>query len=413
MNKVIPFMLLVFFIAGSFVTTLNAVLAEGLVEDSWNTKASLNQARTVMRLVVAEGKIYAIGGCIAWELQQSSVVGTNEQYDPMTDTWIMLEPMPTPRYGFAIVAWQGKIYCIGGSSFDDKQGRRIGFGVNEVYDIAADRWSTAKEAPFEGSAAAQVVNGKIFVVHEGDLYMYDPLTDVWTPKAHTPMEGDSLAVADGKLIVIFEFYADYPEEVLSISPLTKFVMIYDPETDMWSERRGKDTFFGTTFFVVGAPVGLYAPQKIYVMTCSKTSVYDLKSDTWSAAKAMPEGRVDGFAAVVFDDTLYVIGGNGPSVPPSDRYVALSTTEQYVPLGYSGFVSVTSEPSGGVSADPKPFLDDITVVAICLTIGITTIVGLSLYLKKRKRQKLMPSGVKEIFEPNLVTRIRVYAKTVRS
>jgi len=81
-----------------------------LVEDSWNTKTPMSQARSGLGVVAVDGKIYAIGG-----RTETGFVGTNECYNPKTDKWITLKPMPTPRRSFAIAEYQDKIYCIGGS----------------------------------------------------------------------------------------------------------------------------------------------------------------------------------------------------------------------------------------------------------------------------------------------------------
>jgi len=140
-------MLLFFFIAGTFAISFNPVSASGLVEDSWNTKTSMNQARYDLGVVAVDGKIYAIGGYapVLYDGYTNFGVGTNECYDPVTDTWVTLEPMLAPRASFAIAAYQGKIYCIGGA------GPNGLCGTNEVYDIATDSWSAKTAMPFNDS----------------------------------------------------------------------------------------------------------------------------------------------------------------------------------------------------------------------------------------------------------------------
>ncbi|MCL2643584.1 MAG: hypothetical protein FWD52_08795 [Candidatus Bathyarchaeota archaeon] len=109
MTKVLACVLLFFFISGTFTTTFSSVSASRLVENSWNAKTpSPNPERQEFGVVAVEGKIYAIGGLYYTEMPYhvvgSVLVGnyldTNECYDPLTDTWITLEPMPTHRAGF-------------------------------------------------------------------------------------------------------------------------------------------------------------------------------------------------------------------------------------------------------------------------------------------------------------------------
>ena len=63
-----------------------------------------------MGVVAVDGKIYAIGGTTELGYEPSSVVGTNECYDPGSDMWTTLEPMPTPRTNFAIATYEGNPY---------------------------------------------------------------------------------------------------------------------------------------------------------------------------------------------------------------------------------------------------------------------------------------------------------------
>jgi N-acetylneuraminic acid mutarotase len=367
-------MFLFFFVGCLFVAVFNPVLAVDLVENSWNTKASMNQARAGLGAVALDGKIYAIGGYTTCTDVPSDFVGTNERYDPATDAWTILEPMPTPRGRFAIVAYEGKIYCIGGYTQEDGY---VGLGTNEVYDIVTDSWSTKAAIPFAGSVVGQVVNGKIFVipVARNDLYMYDPITDTWTTKTRIPLQdvGYTLSVVNNRLIVIF----DHSPSGQSESPLIKVVMIYDIETDTWSEKMGSDTFFGSDFAVAGATTGLYAPQKIYLIGGASTIVYDPKSDTWTTTKAIPTKRAD-FAVTVLDDTLYVIGGERTYLNilfflNPVRFKAFSITEQYIPLDYSG----------AVSASPESFLNGAIRATIFLTACIVILLGLFLYFRPRK------------------------------
>jgi N-acetylneuraminic acid mutarotase len=380
-------MLLFFFVCSLVISAFNSVSASesDLVADSWNTKAPMNQARASLGAVVVDGKIYAIGGYKAWNRSTDNAVGTNEVYDPATNSWTILAPMPTPRWGFAIVAWQGKIYCMGGSSFDE-QGQSVSLRVNEIYDIATNSWTT-KEMPLELSLVGQVVNEQIFVMPLiGDaLYRYDPVSDEWTTK--TPMslwDGsvNRLVAVDGKLIVIFNCAVKAPEMSNSLDPMVKAVMIYDPQTDTWSERRGTDTFYGSDFFAVGATTGLYAPQKIYLINATETIVYDLKSDTWSTAKTMPPERYS-FAMVVLDDVLYIIGGYEVSESQPNLMIILSSTEQYVPPGHLGVIPATPSPSATIPAEPEPFLYGITIAAIGLTIGAIVLIVLFCCFNKRK------------------------------
>ena len=60
---------------------------------TWTTKAPMPTARLNLATGAVGGKLYAIGGSIGGNQVD---VGTNEAYDPITDTWTAKASMPTP-----------------------------------------------------------------------------------------------------------------------------------------------------------------------------------------------------------------------------------------------------------------------------------------------------------------------------
>jgi N-acetylneuraminic acid mutarotase len=371
-NKTLIFMLLSILMSGSFITMFNFVSAQNVAEDSWNTKASLNEARYGMGTVVVDGNIYAIGG-----IAEGRHTNTNERYDPKADKWVTLAPMPTSRAGIAVAAYQNKIYCIGGT----------GYGANtrgwvEVYDIATNSWDTKSFAPFSklGNSQAYTIDGKIYVTLNSmaggsftfDMYMYDPATDVWTTKASMP--GKILSVSasfmfDNKITTMGSF--------VESDALSYKVLIYDSTGDKWSEKIiANPPFFG----VFGATTGVYAPQKIYsfpMMLNRPIHVYDFASDTLMNATDMITVdilRGDGvsvsvvcssFNVVVVDDVFYVMGGlaNGESV---------ALNSQYVPVGYHG--------NSFFSLDGLGF-----IVVLVVSVGVIVVAGLVVYFKRGNRK----------------------------
>jgi uncharacterized repeat protein (TIGR02543 family) len=82
------------------------------ISDSWLLVASPNVERRNAQIVAANGKIYAVGGT---SMEFDDVVSTIEEYDPSTDQWQEIESMPTARCSTGLVALDGDIYVIGGS----------------------------------------------------------------------------------------------------------------------------------------------------------------------------------------------------------------------------------------------------------------------------------------------------------
>jgi hypothetical protein len=385
MSKSVALLLvLVFLTASCLIAAKPAFSSADIAEDSWASKAPMHEARGCVGIAVVNGKIYAIGGSNEkgeWDISGATattggVVGTNEEYDPATDTWIIKTPMPTPRIGFSIVIFQNKIYCIGGktesstganevydpatNSWETKTPlptRREGFailvyqnkiyfiggttgrnyttglavytGVNEIYDPATDTWETKAPLPTELRwTTANVVNGKLYVIVYSLNYVYDPATDTWTTKAPMPngAYGGASAVLNNKMYV-----------------MTTINQIYDPETDKW--RIGAPPPSGRIDRIL-ATTGEMAPKRIYVLNDETLRVYNPETDSWTFGAHLPTSRLK-YGVALIDDLLYTIGGNtytyehlfsltlGGSVTP------YATNEQYTPFGYGTIPPVVS------------------------------------------------------------------------
>jgi N-acetylneuraminic acid mutarotase len=383
MNKIVFFVLIIIFISGTFVATpFNPVLASDVVEDSWNTKTPMTHKRQSSGVVAADNKIYVIGGDTNMGYQNAT-----ERYDPVTDSWVTLKPMPTARRNFAIATYHGKIYCIGGVALDPGPAVFAFLDVNEVYDIATDSWSTKAPLPIQSDwlMHAHVVDEKIFVVTRTVLYMYDPVTDLWTNRTNTPTSEPHAvsAVVDDKIFVIDLYAPEYFDT--RITGQMK-VMIYDPKTNGWSEgQTGPELTVDLNTIAAGATTGLYAPKKIYVSALAEihadggsfvsldmiNHVYDPVTDTWSVANVMPLHR-GSLSIAVCDDVLYAVGGGG------------AINEQYVPLGYHGSLLSVVFPLESVPEHYWSLLSSYVVIILVLVIGIV-VMGLLFYSKNSNKR----------------------------
>jgi hypothetical protein len=376
MNKIVSFVLVFFFISGSFLPIFSPVSAADLVEDSWNTKTPVPHGRHGFSVVAVDGKIYAIGGHYYtetpgpyYQIYVDNYIDANLRYDPAIDSWTTLASMPTPRAWFAIAEYQGKIYCIDNDAI-------------EVYDIATDSWSIkASVPPFTDrrNLKADVVGGKIFVTSCLDLFMYDPVTDKWTNKTTIPpSQSHSSVVVDDKILFVCLFESDSIHE-----PGQLKAMIYDPKTDEWSEKQGTEIERSSGIAAVEATSGNHTPKAVYVFGYRYlgsspmnmyTWIYDTAADTWSKPKLTPTDSGANCVAVV-DDIFYIFG---------TYYVEI--TMQYVPLGYRSSAYTTPTPLNSATTsepEPKPSPTYLIVATLAIII-VTTGTGLVFYFNKKKR-----------------------------
>jgi len=192
MVKRIVFVLVILLLIFVF-SLIRPTQADIVVQDSWKELAPMHQARRGLGVIEVDGNIYALGGSLS-DYPFRSIVGTNEQYDPTTNTWLYKASMPTPRVYFATAEYQNKIYCIGGVSgeklVDDKSGYYTPVVSNavEVYDTLTDTWTIKQPMPKGGGMyiSAQEVNGQIYVFDSPQIYAYNPVNDSWIEKDSMP-----------------------------------------------------------------------------------------------------------------------------------------------------------------------------------------------------------------------------------
>jgi len=363
-------LVLVFLTAQCTVATTPIRASTEVVENSWVSKTPMHEARGGLGVAVVNGKIYAIGGYTGngYSTLSSEVVGTNEEYDPATDTWAFKVPLPTPRYAFATAVCQNKIYCIGGYTSNITV-----TGINEVYDPATDTWETKAAMPTaRSSVQANVVGGKIYLIggYPNGAFneVYDPVANTWETKTPMPngTSGYASAIVDNE-IYLFQHNLN---------------QIYDPATDSWSQGTSPPRdILGEAVATTGA----LAPKRIYIITSPgyigpghqpscRTEVYDPVNREWTTAANITTTR-SYFDVAVVNDKLYVIGGViynfwGGGTPSA-------VNEQYTPIGY-GTPDLDSQ-------SPSPLL-------FCAIAAVTTLIiitATALALKKRHKLKTTP------------------------
>ncbi len=171
--------------------------------DTWKALAPLPGKRGSGSAAVVNGKIYLIGGAALHPGSKETTlhparphraVGTNEVYDPATNTWESRSPMPTARNHAAIGVVNNKVYVIGGRIGAAFITRASNVDIVEEYDPATDQWGPLK-APMPGgprsAPAWGTYNGRIYVAG-GEVRSsrmsaafrafeaYDPRTNQWT-----------------------------------------------------------------------------------------------------------------------------------------------------------------------------------------------------------------------------------------
>jgi len=129
---------------------------------------------------VIDGKLYVLPGTCATENWPSR--GYCEQpairklfrYNPATNIWAQMAPSPHFHARGAGGVIDGKFYVAGGSN---GAGGSSGPYL-DVYDPATNSWKTLPPMPAAGSGPGAVIHGKLFVIVGTSTYSYNPVTNV-------------------------------------------------------------------------------------------------------------------------------------------------------------------------------------------------------------------------------------------
>src|SRR5437879_10503738 len=147
----------------------NEADANNPATDTWTVLAFMPTPRCLLTVVALNGLVYAIGGTNTSGNIKYSIM---EVYNPITNNWSTGPSMLTGRQSAGGAAINGKIYVVGGwagpagvdqSDTHNTQGGYL--AQNEVYDPAANSWSTAAPMPtIRGNFGTGVINGVLFAV---------------------------------------------------------------------------------------------------------------------------------------------------------------------------------------------------------------------------------------------------------
>lgn len=184
--------------------TSGAVVGELLrYQPSANTWVQLTAKPTPVsdvQAVVIGNKIYVPGG----RLQSGESTDAFEAYDPQRDKWIALKPLPQKRSGYALAAFEGKLYLFGG--WDGVAYHAEVWQYNTNSNSWSERTPMRVGRAYAGAAVAEE-QGQIYVIGghnaDGDLTVnesYSPAVDdesgrPWSTKTPLPLPSSHIATA--------------------------------------------------------------------------------------------------------------------------------------------------------------------------------------------------------------------------
>lgn len=161
--------------------------------NTWTRKADMPKATAAGVSGVIDGKLWVLPGFCSTELYPSpgycntSLIRQIFRYDPVTNRWAARHACPHYHKYAAGGVLDGKFYVAGGLGSTDL----------DVYDPATNTWQTLAPLPTGGVATGAVLGGRLWVLvsvgGQPRSYVYDRATNTWKTRA-PPTEGHDAVV---------------------------------------------------------------------------------------------------------------------------------------------------------------------------------------------------------------------------
>ena len=312
------------------VAILLAAALAAQAQGHWTKAAAFPEPMEETHAVAANGKLYVMGGFVPPGIAPGIVY----EYDPASDHWTKKKQMPLPAHHMAMAEYKGKIYVIGGLVRGPERGGWAPIDNAWEYDPASDSWRALAPMPAgkRGAAIAEEAGGKIYVIggattepgsKEVALYAnrpqrsvgtneaYDPATNSWEERSSMPTARNHAAsgVVDGKIYVIG---GRVGSAFIPIGSNTDIVEVYDPAINQWGALRqrmphGRSAVACGTYngkiYVAGGEVQSTESMAVY----RALEAYDAATNTWAILPSMPVGR-HGLSGAFLDNGFHLMTG---------------------------------------------------------------------------------------------------------
>lgn len=276
---------------------------------TWTTTAAYPLFVSEHNATVVENRIYVAGGFAGTNQNFSGTTNAFHVYDPATDRWTALAPLPKRLHHFGIATVDNRIYVTGGYTDDDFELDNRAAYVFDPHGAGGGTWTPIADLPAERAAHSSVgVGGLLFVVggvgrDAAAIRAYSPATNTWdTGRAPLPTLREHLtaAVVNNRIYVISGRWS---------AGNVGHVEEYDPATNTWTPKAGIPTpRSGITSGVINGRIHVTAGEgHPSGLALASHEVYDPATDTWATFPSMPSAR-HGLASGVVNGRWYVIGG---------------------------------------------------------------------------------------------------------
>jgi DNA-binding CsgD family transcriptional regulator len=297
-------------------------VAQNLVEDEqrWQPLDPMNSPRAGFATAAVGNYIYLIGG-----ENEQGVLDSVERYDHRSATWTSLSTKPTAVADVRAVVIGGLLYVPGGRLGTNDRQITDAF---ERYDPVSEEWESLPSLPAPRSAYALVaVEGKLYLFggwdgtsYRDEVFAYDPDQDTWnTLPAMPTARGYMDAQVVGNMVYVIG--GQNEQGVVANNEVFNPAQI---NGQPWSRRaplpvarsRFSSAAAGSLIHVVGGEATDTQPLK-----------YDIRTDSWNRFSFPPEAVGSQPGVVLLDELMLIFGGRddqGAFSAATQAYQALFT-----------------------------------------------------------------------------------------
>ena len=287
---------------------------------TWQTLARAPIALAEAQSVVVNAKLYVFGGynVTTPDYQPTSA---SEVFDPSTNMWSALAPMPAAETHMAVATDGRFIYVAGGYTFDPRTTYQTFSTANVFrYDTSTNTWTTFVALPSaRGAGALAYLDGQLHFVggvntaragqtEHWVLNLNNP-SPQWTDSTPLPISANHTAtvVLNGKIYVVGG------QTTSDDSSTIANVMKWDPANpSQWGMlanmpvRRSHAVVVASDdrILVAGGTTGGDVPL-------DSVMVYNPETNAWSAHTSLPDARLASVGGVIGNQIIVATGfGDG-------------------------------------------------------------------------------------------------------
>jgi N-acetylneuraminic acid mutarotase len=281
---------------------------------TWKPAAPLPEPRGQLGAAALGGFIYAIGGQFGHDRSPEDV-DLVHRYDPATDTWTKVASLPGPRSHFepGTFVWNGGIVIVGGRH--DQQHQIL--SEVTMYDPVTNVWLALPPLPQRLLAPAAAVLGGHLVVTNGSINIAGSrpqtttciidLSGKWEHWPNLPLPLGEVAggIVRDRLFLVGE--SSSPADETDRAP-TAPTLSYDLSRGIWDEASAR----APRPFPDNHHAAEVWDGKLYLLggvgpAAGKTQIYDPERDRWTLGPDLPFAAGSSASALI-NGKIFVAGG---------------------------------------------------------------------------------------------------------